>query len=1040
MKRILFVIGLVLFTTGHLFSQDWRDIDVLERNKEEARNGNLSYSTIEKALTGVNSEFHKSLNGTWKFNFSKTVDKRPETFYKEDYSVDNWDDIDVPGNWELQGYGIPMYLNHPFDFSPRQRPQPPVLDYIPENENPVGSYRREFEVPADWNGREVFLHLGAVKSAMYVWINGEKVGYSQGSKLPAEFRITPYLKEGTNTLAVEVYRWSDGSFLECQDFWRISGIERDVYLYSTPKTRIRDYKVEATLDEDYRDGLFDLNIDLVSYNKKNQRGSVEVAIYEQDEVILEKKKNIRLRNEKGQVGFSAKMPGIKHWSAETPYLYDLVVVLKDNKGNTLEVQNSKIGFRSVEIRDKQLLVNGKAVLVKGVNRHEHDPHAGHYISKELMEEDIRLMKSLNLNAVRTSHYPHDPYWYELCDKYGLYVINEANIESHGLGAAYQAPYDYHIADDPAWAEAHLERVRRMYHRDKNHPSVIIWTSGNEHGDGCNIEMIYDWYKENDSRPVLIEQAGEKSHTDIVGPMYDTKWDIENYALQPGSYRPLILCEYAHAMGNSLGNFRDYWDVIEKYDVLQGGAIWDWVDQGIYDETDEGEGYFAYGGDLGTENMRHDNNFCINGVISPDRQLNPHAHEVKKVYQHISVSPVNAEEGIFEVQNKYFFKSLDNYRLEVTLLENGQPVESILVNDLSAAPGGKQRINVDLPEMAEQAEVYANFVFSLKEDEGILSKGFEAATEQILVQEGDVSKAEFEPGDNGDINVKEIDRGWEIIAGETSLVFDKKDGNFHNLSMNEKVLIKTGPQPDFWRVPIDNDYGYGILKKMGVWKEAGPDAEVEKIELNEFNDKVEIDVDRRMDGVSAWFRSKYIIKSDGAMVVEHHLDCDPNRRSPNIPRVGSLLRIPKELEVFEWYGRGPHENYVDRKESALVGVYSKDVEALYYPYIRPQENGYRTDVRWLRISDGNSGFFVSSDVPFCFGAEKFEKEDYGFNKENPNKRPHMHTYDMKPRDYIVLNLDYGQMGVGGDNSWGEMPHEIYQLPRREYRFSYTITPF
>ncbi|PWE01361.1 glycoside hydrolase family 2 TIM barrel-domain containing protein [Marinilabilia rubra] len=1039
MKMRFSVLLVFAFFVANAIGQDWRDVSVLDINKQPPRSGNLPSSSIREALSEDGTPFYKSLNGQWKFQFSENVNDRPLDFYKENFSVNDWAEIQVPGNWELQGYGIPMYLNHPFDFSPNQRPQPPVLDYIPKTENPVGSYRTSFTLPENWDGREVFLHFGAVKSAFYLWINGEKVGYSQGSKLPAEFRITPYLKEGENVLAAEVYRWSDGSFLECQDFWRISGIERDVYLYSTPETRIRDFKTLTSLDEEYNNGILDFSAEILSYSNKKEKVSLSLAIYDDQEVIWQFSEELKLNSAEAVVTRNVEVEDIKHWSAETPYLYDFVVELKDADGDVLEVQSSKLGFRSVEIKDKQLLVNGKPILIKGVNRHEHDPRTGHYISKDLMEEDIRLMKSLNINTVRTSHYPHDPYWYKLCDKYGLYVINEANIESHGLGAALQAPYNYHIADDPEWAEAHLERVRRMYYRDKNHPSIIIWSSGNEHGDGCNIREIYKWFKSQDSRPVMIEQAGEKAHTDIFGPMYDTPREMENYALQPQAYRPLIQCEYAHAMGNSLGNFKDYWELIEKYDILQGGAIWDWVDQGMYDQLDNGIEYFAYGGDFGQEDQRNDHNFCINGIISPDRQLNPHSYEVKKVYQNIAVHPIDIQAGTFEIENKFFFKSLEGYNLEITFLESGKPFKSLVIDDLSASPREKEEVKIDYPQFDECKEVFVNFNFTLKEKNGLLPKGFSAAKEQILIQNGNPGKF-ASPKNAKKVKVKEVQNGWDITTDDVNLFFDKEKGNFLNFAVDGKVLIKSGPEPDFWRVPVDNDYGYGIRKEMGVWEHAAGNAQVKSVKLLRKNTNIEINVDRRLDDVDAWFRSSYTIQPGGEITVDHHLDCDPNRKSPEIPRVGSLLRIPEAMEVFEWYGRGPHENYVDRKESALIGIYEKNVEELFYPYIRPQENGYRTDVRWVKITDGKNGLYVSSKIPFSFGAEKFEKEDYGFNEEKPNKRPRMHTYDMISRDYIVLNLDYGQMGVGGDDSWRRMPHQIYRLPRREYKFSYTITPF
>ncbi len=1031
----------LLFVAMTTQSQDWRNVQIIERNKEDARTGTIPFQSIEDALQKEQSEStnYKPLNGKWKFNYAAGPESRPVDFYKESYSVDGWDEINVPGNWELQGYGTPMYMNHPFEFSPWKTPTPPVVEFIPEAENPVGSYRTEFTIPDNWDGKEVFIHFADVKSAMYLWINGQSVGYSQGSKLPSEFRVTPFLKPGKNILAIEVYRWSDGSFLECQDFWRISGIQRDVYLYATPKTRIRDFKVVASLDENYVNGIFTLDAEVLAYHNRREKVKVEYFIYDGDKVISTREQDQTLRDNIAQVSFSTPVDAIKHWSAETPNLYDLVLVLKDRRDNILEVHTSRIGFRTVEMKNNQLLVNGQPVLLKGVNRHEHDPEVGHYISRELMEQDIYLMKSLNINTVRTSHYPHDPYWYELCDEYGLYVINEANVESHGLGAAYQAPYDYHIADDPEWEEQHVDRARRLYYRDKNHPSVIIWSSGNEHGDGHNIRKIYEFYKAHDSRPVMIEQAGEKAHTDIFGPMYHTIEELVNYATQPASYRPLILCEYAHAMGNSIGNLKDYWDAIESHDLLQGGCIWDWVDQGILTTNKNGSEYFAVGGDFGQENGRHDGNFCVNGVISPDRRLNPHAHEVKKVYQHIEVESVDAPNGIFRVKNNYFFKTLAGYQLKVRLLKNGEPVFDHTIHSLATAPQSSEQLEIDFPALDPGAEYLVNFLFILKEDEGILKKGYELAMEQLVVQKGTFPAAFASASSPQTIQALETESGWNVKAGDVSLFFDKNTGNFSDLALDGKVIIQQGIEPDFWRIPNDNDNGYNMDENLGVWKHAGSNARTVSVTLTRADDHLKFMVERRMDEVFATFYTHLEINNQGVIKVNHHLDCDPNRKTPPLPRVGSIVRLPAEFSQVSWYGRGPHENYIDRKESALLGIYQKTIDELYYPYIRPQENGYRTELRWLKIGDGDTGFMVTSDLPFSFGAQRFEKEDYEF-LENPVGRTNIpNQLDMKPRDYVVLNLDYGQMGVGGDNSWGYTPHKIYQLLRREYRYSYTLTP-
>ncbi|WP_052522388.1 glycoside hydrolase family 2 TIM barrel-domain containing protein [Saccharicrinis fermentans] len=925
---------------------------------------------------------------------------------------------------------MPMYLNHPFDFSPNKRPTPPVLDFIPAEKNPVGSYRRDFEVPDDWDGRDIILHFGAVKSAMYVWVNGQSVGYSQGSKTPAEFDITPYLQKGPNTLAVEVYRWSDGSFLECQDFWRISGIERDVFIYATPKTRVRDFKVNAGLSENYTNGVFSLELDIQSQQKSTGL-QASFQLLDGNKEIIQSSMPLKVKNHKANVVFNHNIKNVKKWSAESPNLYRLVISLKNKDNELIETFGENVGFRSVEIKDGQLLVNGQAVLVKGVNRHEHDPVTGHYISKELMEQDIRLMKEYNINTVRTCHYPTDPYWYQLCDKYGLYVINEANIESHGLGAALQAPYDYHIADDPAWEKPHLDRIERMYKRDKNHPSVIIWSMGNEAGDGVNFVKAYKWLKSQDTRPVQFEQADNKRHTDIVCPMYATAEEMENYARQTDIYRPLIQCEYAHAMGNSVGNLQDYWNLIEKYPALQGGCIWDWVDQGILSKDKNGNDYFAFGGDLEKPGTRNDNNFCINGLVSPVREPNPHIYEVKKVYQNISVTKGHRA-GQFFIKNKFFFSNLNKYNCEVSVLVDGKITHTSHFTDLNIAAQSTEAITVKLPEDSKK-DVYVNFSFVLKDDDGLLKKGHEVAKEQILIANA-APKVGIHA--EGKLKVKESEKGWNIKTETSSLNFDKTKGTFTNLSINGKEYIQEGPQPDFWRAPVDNDYGYGMVKKMGVWKEQDKKATVSNIEVSQEKGMLTFKVSKRMEDVFGDFISTYKINGKGIIQVDHYIHFDPNRKTVSIPRVGSQIRLNKDFNQTQWYGRGPHENYADRYTSAFMGTYQSTVDDMYYPYIRPQSNGYRMSVKWLTLNNGAHGLKIEARNQLGIQAQYYEHDDYG---NEPKKQAH-HQYDMKKRDYIVLNLDYGMAGIGGDTSWGATPHLIYQLLRREYSWGYTITPF
>ncbi len=1028
----LLIVLFTIFISGQSYGQDWKNISVLQKNRLKPSSLIIPAASFEdaKIKNSNDSPYLKSLNGKWHFKYSSSPSTRPADFMNNDFDLSEWPQINVPGNWELQGFGMPMYLNHPFDFSPRKTPKPPVLDYIPEDSNPVGSYKRNFTVPSNWNGKDIILHFAAVKSAMYVWVNGQEVGYSQGSKTPAEFNITPYLNTGENKLAVEVYRWSDGSFFECQDFWRISGIQRDVFLYATPKTRVNDYKAEASLDENYQNGTLSLNFDIKT-QQKSEKNTITYKLYDNETLVAEGSTTAKSKEFKGQASLSATIENVKKWSAETPNLYRMVVSLNDANGQLIEIFSKNIGFRSVEIKNSQLLVNGQAVLVKGVNRHEHDPEKGHYVSRELMEQDIRLMKEYNINTVRTCHYPSDPYWYVLCDKYGLYVINEANIESHGLGAALQRPYDYHIANDPAWEAAHLDRIERMYGRDKNHPSVIIWSMGNEAGDGVNFVKAYEWLKSQDTRPVQFEQADNKKHTDIVCPMYWSPDEIENYALQNDIYRPLIQCEYAHAMGNSVGNLQDYWDVIEEYPSLQGGCIWDWVDQGILAKDKNGNDYFAYGGDLENPGTRNDNNFCLNGLIAPDRKPNPHIYEVKKVYQNISVAKGH-KAGEFFVKNKFFFDNLNKYQLTASYLINGEISGKQVIEQLNIAPQNSKAILLNLPEI-DGKDFYVNFSFTLKEKDGLLAKGHEVAKEQIQL-----SKADFTSNieATSKVKVKEEKEGWIITTEKTNLFFDRSIGTFKNLTVNNEIYIKEGPQPDFWRVPVDNDYGAGMVKKKGFWKEESSNAKIISIKMSEENGIVMFVVNKRLDKAFGNFISTYRINGTGQIQIDNYIHFDPNRKTELMPRVGSQLRINKELNQTAWYGRGPHENYADRYTSAFIGTYTSTIDDMYYPYIRPQSNGYRTDVKWMTLSDGNHGLKIQAINQFCMQVQYYEHEDYG----NEEKKQSRHQYDMNKRDYIVLNIDYGMMGIGGDTSWGATPHLIYQLMRREYTWSYIIEPF
>lgn len=1012
-----------------LKAQDWRNQNILGYNREKPRICEVPYHDEANAeSTDIRkSNYYKSLNGTWKFNYSSTMKAKPEGFYHPAFNVSKWEDIKVPSPWQWQGFGEPYYMNHPYEFSPWRTPKPPVINYIPENKNPVGSYRRNFTIPETWKNRRVFIHFDGVKSAMYLYINGKKVGYGQGSKTPNEWEITNYLQEGENVLAVEVIRWSDGSFLECQDYWRVSGIERDVYLYSTPDVRIRDFKTIAELDASYKNGLFELIIDLEAKVSKSAKVKVEAQLYNNSDTVVLVGET-KLRNGKANATIKKTLPEVKQWSAENPNLYTLIIKTKDSKGNIFEIYSSQVGFRTVELKNGQICVNGQPVLFKGANRHEHDPVTGAYLSRKVMEEDIKLMKQYNINAVRTAHYPNAPYWYKLCDKYGLYVMDEANVEAHGLGAAQQADYDYHIADDPEWEKLHLERFERMYERDKNHPSVIFWSMGNESGDGVNFRKGYDLLKKLDNRPVHYEQASFRTHTDVISNMYSSKWELENYAVQPNIYRPFILCEYAHAMGNSVGNLQDYWDFIEKYPALQGGFIWDWVDQGIKQKYNDETEYFAYGGEIGHPGQRHDGNFCLNGLVNPERKPNPHIYEVKKVYQNISVMPSNIQKGEFEIKNKFFFTNTNKYIAEYVILKNGKPVVKKELGRLDIAPQSSKNIQIELPEM-DNEEYFVTFQFKTITNVDLLEKGHVVAEEQLLLKKREIKPLSV----NEQPTVSENNDEILIQAGDVKIEFSKKEGTLNNVAFNGKEVIKAGPQPDFWRVPTDNDMGFKMEDKLGIWKNVGSDAIIKDVKVTKKDDFVIVKICKALNQVRGKYYTTYKIFGDGTLEVTNDYISSHNRKYPEMPRFGNTIKVDKSLKKVEYYGRGPFENYVDRKTAAFIGHYKNTVDGLYFPYIRPQETGYRTDVRWFSIASEDVGIYVEGYPLICFNAQYYEKSDYEQGPENFTP----HQKDMKKRDYIVLNVDLGQMGVGGDNSWGAQPHLKHKLPNKEYSYSYRM---
>lgn len=1026
------------------FPADLENPKVFGKNKEQAHVSFIPFLDPVHARENNpdKSPFYKSLNGIWKFKWVKDPAKRPQDFYLPEYNVRSWDDIPVPSNWELQGYGIPIYINHPYEFADyrnpiaefRNGPEPPR---IPHDYNPVGSYRRNFIIPENWQEQQIYIHFGAVKSAMYIWINGIMVGYSQGSKTPAEWDITPYVNlEGNNTLAIQVFRWSDGSYLECQDFWRISGIERDVYLYSTPKIHIRDFFIHAGLDENYINGLLKVEIDLKNSFKKlkAKEYSLEMLLYEKGvkEPINTERKLIEINKlETVRIEFTKEIDNPKQWCAETPDLYDLVLLLRNKDNEIIETVGNKIGFRQSEIKNGQLLVNGKAVLLKGVNRHEHDEYTGHVISYESMLQDIRLFKENNINTVRTSHYPNDPVWYRLCDQYGIYVIDEANIESHGMGYGEKS-----LAKDPAWEEAHVDRIKRMVERDKNHPSIIIWSMGNEAGDGVNFKAGYKWiHKRDSSRPVHYERAGKGANTDIYCPMYAGIEHIKNYASEAQD-RPLILCEYAHAMGNSTGNLQDYWDVIEAYDVLQGGSIWDWVDQGLVKKNENGEEFWAYGGDYGPEGTPSDNNFCINGLVNPDRSPHPALAEVKKVYQYLKFEAEDLINGKIRIKNNYHFISTEGFVFQFDLVENGNIIDSRQMSDIVIQPGEELVVTTPQPEnkFIPNTEYFINIYAVTATNRGLLPKGHIVASEQFLSPHKHNVKI---AGKDALPSLQwRIDENLMIITGKDFEVsFDEQTGLIRDYMFLGHQLMQEGAEPNFWRAPTDNDFGFRMQEKSGIWKEAGKLRKVKKLELKEFAFAYfNLVAEYELTDQGAKHTTEYTVLGNGDIYIKNTF-IPGSKELPEMPRFGNRFKLPENMAQVTWYGRGPHENYWDRKSSAFVGLYEKSVDELYFPYISPQENGNRCDTRWIAFYNPEGvGLMVIGMPHFSWSALPYTMED--LSQESRGTR---HTYELHKRNFISLNIDFMQMGVGGDNSWGAMPHKQYRIPVKEYSYEYRISP-
>ncbi|MDR0415246.1 MAG: DUF4981 domain-containing protein [Prevotellaceae bacterium] len=1029
MKQKSLLLGVLGFCTAlQAQTPEWENPEIFGINKEPARATALPYGSEQQAVANVYaaSPYYRSLDGEWKFSWHKKPADKPEGFYKADYDVSGWGFIKVPGNWELQGYGVPIYTNSTY-------PHPVKPPFIDHSDNPVGCYVREFNVPAEWSERRVMLHFESGLTAMYVWVNGQYVGYSQVTKSPAEFDVTAYVKSGANKIAIEGYRWSDGAYLEDQDFWRLSGFDRSIYLYSVDQIRIRDFFAKADLDASYKNGLFSLDLTLKKYLEAaaNVRAEVQVLDAAGKPVFSQAQPGAIARGAGAEavLTFVGKVASPKLWSNETPYLYTLLITLKDKSGKTLEITSSKIGFRKVEIKKARLLVNGKAILVRGVNLHEHNPYTGHVQTEEMMRRDIALMKQNNINAVRTSHYPQPPLWYRLCDEYGLFVVDEANIESHGLGYGKE-----NVANFPEWRDAHFDRVVRMMERDKNHPCVIVWSMGNECSNGKVFPEIYAWLKQRDpSRPVQFEQAGEAANTDIVCPMYPRIESMKRYAARTDVTRPYIMCEFAHAMGNSSGNFQEYFDIIATAPHMQGGFIWDWVDQGIAATDDSQRKYWAYGGDIGGYRYTHDQNFCANGLVNADRTPHPGLNEVKKVYQDILFYPKDLSKGLITVENRFLYNNLKDYDFRWELLRNGEKEAEGKLEEIVQAAGTKKEAKIPLPpvQMENGAEYFLSLYACTKTATEMIPAGHEVAREQMALSASSyIARPSAAP-----VVVEtayEDDNRIALKAGEASVTFNKRSGALESYMYRHKRLLSS-PQPDFWRAPTDNDYGNRMQEISHIWQLAGKNKTLDTFLVSSAGGEAIVTASYTLNNVASSYTLQYTVSGSGAVRVK--VAWRAGRKGlPEMPRFGMQMRVSADLDSFAYYGRGPWENYSDRNTSSFIGIYGSSVAEQKFDYIRPQENGNKTDVRWLTLTNKDGfGLKVTGLQPLSVKVAHNPAEDLDFGITKKNSHPS----DVTPRKEIFLNVDYRQRGVGGDNSWGALPHHPYRLLEEAYEYEYVI---
>lgn len=1002
-------------------SNEWQNPRINAVNRESMHTNYFAYENFDAAVknTKTTSANYMTLNGSWKFNWVKNSNLRPTDFWKTNFNDKSWSNMTLPAMWELNGYGDPIYISAGYAWSNHFKNNPPE---IPVEENNVGSYRREIIVPANWKGKDIIAHFGSVTSNIYLWVNGHYVGYSEDSKLEAEFNLTSYLKPGQkNLIAFQVFRWCDGTYLEDQDFFRFSGVARDCFLYSRNKKRIQDLRITTDLDEAYKNGTLAVKLDL--------KGNDDVNL----KLVDASGKQVKATISKGNGVTTINVNEPHKWTAETPYLYTLYAEMKGSK----EVIPVKVGFRKIESKGNQILVNGKAVLFKGVNRHEIDPDQGYVVTAESMLKDIQLMKKYNINAVRTCHYPDDNLWYDLCDQYGIYVVAEANVESHGMGYGEKT-----LAKNPEYAKAHLERNQRNVQRNFNHPSIIFWSLGNEAGFGPNFEACYKWVKaEDNSRPCQYEQAHGNEFTDVLCPMYANYKYMEDYGKRTDTNKPLIQCEYAHAMGNSQGGIKEYWDLIRKYPALQGGFIWDFVDQSLRWKGIDGISIFAYGGDF-NQYDGSDYNFCDNGLFNPDRKPNPHLFEVAYYYQNIWTTPIDLSKGEINVYNENFFQDLSAYYMEWEILANGKSIRNGRVETLDVAPQSNQKITLDIANISQDKECLLNITYKLKNAEGLLSTTDIVAKNQLILVPYKAPVMELKTIET--VNIKTItseiinnNSNYLIVKGEKfTTEFNKKTGFLSKYNVNGAQFINENSAltPNFWRAPTDNDYGANLQKKFVAWK--NPKMKLLSMESKIQNGLVIVNTEYDLKEVSSKLSLIYVINNEGSIKVTQKLITDKTAKISAMFRFGMQLEMPKKYEAIEYYGRGPIENYSDRNNSTDLNVYSQSVAEQFYPYIRPQETGTKTDIRWWKQLDSSgNGLTIIADAPFSASALNYTIDSLDDGEEKDQR----HSPEIKKADLTNLIIDKVQMGLGSVNSWGALPLEQYMLPYKDYEFTFILSP-